>query len=166
VLLRKRHPISDADTTGSLTLALAELGAAAIVEALARIDELRAEPQDDSAATYAPKVSKSEARIDWTRAAVDIDRLVRAFNPIPGAETEMRGQPLKVWKAVPTDGSGAPGSVLYSRNSRLVIGCGSGALELLEIQRPGARRMAVAEFVRGTTIDEGSKLGNKPLASA
>ena len=166
VILEKRLPITGTDTTGSLTLALADLGATAIVEALARLHELQPMPQDSDLATYAAKIVKSEARIDWMRSAPDIERQVRAFNPVPGAETELQGQPLKVWRAALADGSGPPGSVLYSRNSRLVVGCGSGALELLEIQRPGARRMAVGEFTRGTLIDEGSRLGDKPLASA
>ena len=166
VLLSKRVPISAEDTTGTLTVALGDLGASAIVEALSRLNELRPVPQDATLASYAPKVAKTEARIDWARSARDIDRQVRAFNPAPGAETELQGQPLKVWRVGPAEGAGRPGLVLYSRNSRLVVACGSGALELLEIQRPGARRMAVGEFVRGTSIDEGSGLGDKPLASA
>ncbi len=166
VLLEKRIPIGDRETAGTLTSALAALGAEAIVEVLGRLDGLAAAPQDDCAATHAPKIAKAEALIDWTRSNGEIDRQVRAFNPVPGAETTFQEEALKIWDSRPAEGSGTPGQVLYSRNSRLVIGCGGGSLELLEIQRPGGRRMGVAEFLRGTTLAEGTEIGQKPLASA
>ena len=166
VLLEKALAIGERETAGSLTASLAALGAAAIVEALQKLDALVAVPQDNGAATYAAKIAKAEAAIDWTRSNREIDRRVRAFNPVPGAETTLHGQVLKVWEAGLGEGSGAPGEVLYSRNSRLVIGCGAGSLELLEIQRPGGRRLGVAEFLRGTPLPEGTGLGQKPLASA
>jgi len=165
VLLERRMPIGDEDTTGSLTDRLGDLGAAAVVEALAGIESLVATPQRPDGVTYAQKISRAEARIDWTRSPIEIDRQVRAFNPAPGAESQLLGSPLKIWRARPVAGSGFPGRVLQFRDSQLVVACGNGALELLEIQRPGARRMGVPEFLRGTPVDAEATLGEKPLAS-
>ena len=149
VLLEKRLAIAPRASTGTLTTSLAALGAEAIVEALARLDQLPAIPQDERRATYAPKVRKSEARIDWSHAAGEIDRLVRAFNPAPGAEAQLGGLPIKIWSAEPVRGKGAPGTWL-SIGPETVVACGEGALRLLEVQRPGARRMAAEAFVRGS----------------
>ena len=149
VLLEKRLAIAPHASTGTLTTSLAALGAEAIVEALARLDQLPAIPQDERRATYAAKVRKSEARIDWSRAAGEIDRLVRAFNPAPGAEAQLGGLPIKIWSAEPVPGKGAPGTWL-SIGPDIVVACGEGALRLLEVQRPGARRMAAEAFVRGS----------------
>lgn len=166
VLMRLRRSIAGEDDAGTLTDALAELGAEAIVAVLAALPDLTPEPQDAEAASYAAKISKAEARVDWERSNIQLERQVRAFNPVPGAETSLGGQPLKIWRSLAVEGIGTPGKVLYSRNSRLVVGCGSGALELLEIQRPGARRLGVSDFLRGTPLEEGAALGEKPLASA
>jgi len=149
VLLEKPLAIEPRATTGTLTASLAGLGAEAIVEALARLGELPAVPQDESRATYAAKVRKAEARIDWTRPASEIDRLVLAFNPAPGAEAQLGGLRIKIWSAEPVAGAGHPGTWL-SRGPDVVVACGEGALRLLEIQRPGARRMAAGAFVRGS----------------
>jgi methionyl-tRNA formyltransferase len=165
VLSEIRTPILASDTAGILTDRLSALGASAIVEALANPDRLISRPQDSSKATYASKVGKADTRIDWSWPAAAVDRQVRAFNPSPGAETSLLGEPLKVWRAVPAEGSESPGKVLQSRNNRLVIACKVGALELLEIQRPGGRRMAASEFLRGVALAEGQELGQKPLAS-
>ena len=165
VLLERRLPIRGEDTAGSLGDALAVLGATAICEALQALDSLVPRLQDAARATYAPKIAKTEARIDWKQPSALIDRQVRAFNPVPGAETTLQGQPLKVWRARPVEEDGSPGRVLYSRNSRLVIGCGDGAVELLEIQRPGGRRLATPDFLHGSPLPEGLELGEKPLAS-
>jgi methionyl-tRNA formyltransferase len=165
ILLTKRAVIGDEETGGSLTERLAELGAAAIVEALANLGGLAPMPQDPAGATYASKIVKSEARIDWHFPSRDVERRVRALNPVPGAETLFQSQPLKVWRGRCAAGRGRPGEVLYSRNNQLIIACGEGALEVLEIQRPGGRRMPVTDFLRGAALDEGSELGEKPLAS-
>jgi methionyl-tRNA formyltransferase len=165
VLSERRTDILESDTGGSLTERLAEMGGSAIVEALEGLESLRPRPQDASKATYASKVLKGDALIDWTWPAEAIARQVRAFDPSPGAETRLLGAPLKVWRATPVEGLGTPGEVLQSRNNRLVIACKKGALELLEIQRPGGRRMAAPDFLRGVALAEGQELGQKPLAS-
>lgn len=165
VLLVRRHAIGPRETAGSLTDALAALGAEAIVDALGRIDSLPPCPQGAEVATYAPKVAKAEARIDWSQPATAIDRQVRAFDPAPGAETTFQGAILKVWKAEPVHGSGAPGEVLQGREGRFRVACGSGALDLGVVQRAGGRRLEAAEFLRGSPVPEGARLGQKTLAS-
>jgi len=148
VLLRREHPVGPEVTAGELTGALASLGAHAIVEALANLDSLEPVPQDDACATYAAKVQKAEARIDWTRPAAGIDRQVRAFNPFPGAEGTVLQAPLKIWRSQPIAASGTPGETVPGAQG-LVVACGEGALRLLEVQRPGARRVAANDFLRG-----------------
>ena len=165
VLLEKRTRILDSDTGGSLTQRLGEMGGSAIVEALESLSGLVPRAQDASKATYASKVRKAEALIDWTWPSTAIARQVRAFDPSPGAETRLLGEPLKVWRAMAVEGLGTPGEVLQSRNNHLVIACKEGGLELLEVQRPGGRRMTAPEFLRGVALAEGQELGQKPLAS-
>ena len=148
VLLTRELPIAPRATSGELTEALSRLGAEAIVETLRRLGSLEARPQDPARATYAPKVGKPEARIDWTRSNVEIDRAVRAFNPAPGAEAHSGESALKIWRAEPVEGAGPPGT-LIGTGPDVVVACGSGALRLLEIQRPGARRMPADAFARG-----------------
>lgn len=149
VLLEKARAIGARETAGELTEALSELGAQAIVEALARLDELHPRVQDSSAASYASKISRTDARIDWSRSNNDVDRHVRAYNPVPGAETSLAGGALKVWKAEPVEGLGEPGAILVAEGVRLVIACGKGALALTEVQRPGAKRMGIRDFLPG-----------------
>jgi len=149
VLLERVREIGARETAGELTEALAELGAGAIVEALARLDALQPKEQDSALATYASKVTRLDARVDWSQDNVVVDRHVRAFNPIPGAETVVAGETLKVWKAQPIEGSGTPGEVIIVDGDRLVIACGRGALALGEVQRPGGKRMAIRDFLRG-----------------
>jgi methionyl-tRNA formyltransferase len=148
VLLSREVPIESRATTGSLTEMLARVGGDAVTEALARLTELRAVPQDPALATYAAKISKAEARIDWRGTNIEIDRRVRAFNPAPGAEARLGSEGLKIWGAEPVPGEGAPGSWL-TWGPEAVVACGSGALKLVEVQRPGSRRMAADAFLRG-----------------
>lgn len=150
VLLARAIDIAPRATTGDLTEALSVLGADAIVEALRQLDRLIPTPQHETGATYAAKVRKPEARIDWTRSAVEIDRQVRAFNPAPGAEATWGDMAIKIWRVEPIAGRGAPGSWLLS-GPELVVACGEGALRLLEVQRPGARRMPADAFARGNS---------------
>jgi len=152
VLLDKATPIGARDTTGSLLERLAALGADLVVQALAEIDTLQPRPQDDSRATYAAKIAKAEARIDWAQPAVQIDRRVRAFNPAPGAEARLGDDLIKIWEARPVEGAGSPGAVIEAGPARLVIACGEGALQLLQLQRPGGRRMGTGDFVRGKPL--------------
>jgi methionyl-tRNA formyltransferase len=136
-----------------------------MVEVLAQLDSLSAVPQSADGIVYAPKITKAEARIDWAQAAIQVDRQVRAFNPVPGAETRLSGETLKIWRSRPVDGNGSPGQMLHFRDGKLVVACGRDALELLEIQRPGGRRMAIGDFLRGTLLDPATVLGEEPLAS-
>ncbi len=158
VLLEKRCPIAPGDTAGTLTESLAQLGGEAIIVALGSLDSLQPRAQDDSRATYAPKVTRSEARIDWSSAAAAVERQVRAFNPVPGAETRLGGETLKVWEASPVPGAGEPGEVIAAEGARLVIACGDGALALSRVQRPGGKALATADFLRGARIDAGTVL--------
>lgn len=152
VLLVKRVPIARGDTTGTLTETLATLGAAAIVETLDRLELLSPQPQDDSLATYAAKVTKAEARIDWTRTALAIDRQVRAFDPAPGAEARLGEEVVKIWRAQPVDADGRPGEILATGPDGIVIGCGAGALRAEVLQRPGGKRLPAVQFLQGRAL--------------
>ena len=158
VLLRREWPIDPEVTAGELTEALASLGAQAIVDALADPAKLVAVAQDPSGATYAAKVQKAEARIDWGRPAIEIGRQVRAFNPFPGAEGTVLQAPLKIWRAQPTADSGTQGEIVAGAPG-LVVACGEGALRLLEVQRPGARRVAAEDFLRGIAATTAPRAG-------
>jgi methionyl-tRNA formyltransferase len=151
VLLEQRLAIAPDDTAGTLTEKLAHLGAGAITECLQRLDSLRGKPQDDAGATYAAKVAKSEAPLDWARAAAELERQVRAFNPAPGAEATLGGLGIKVWEARAISGRATPGELAVD-GSRLIVGCGSGCLELSIVQRPGGRRVPAGEFLRGNPV--------------
>ena len=159
MLLREELPIEARATTGSLTEALARLGASCIVAALQQLDSLEPQVQDESRATYAAKVTRAEARIDWRRAVVEIDRQVRAFDPFPGAEAALGGESLKIWSAEPVEGRGNPGEVLRSDATGVVVACGVGALRLTRLQKPGGRKLPAAEFVRGSGLGAGVVLG-------
>ena len=162
VYLMKRIPIAADDTAGSIHDKLAVLGARCIVEALPAIADgtLEAMPQSEDGATYAPKIAKDEAAIDWRRNAVDLDRQLRAFNPFPGAYSSLRGEPLKVWRATVTPGSSAPpGTILRADAQGIVVACGNGALRATELQRAGGKRLAAAEFLHGLTLAAGERFG-------
>jgi len=165
VLLQEALSIGERETAGSLTETLAEVGSRAIVAVLADLPRLVPQPQQPEFAVHAPKIAKGEALIDWRQSAAEVDRQIRAFDPAPGAETTLGGQVLKLWQARPVEGAGRPGEVLYSRNSRLAVACGEGALEILCLQRAGSRRLTAADFLRGTPLEPGTPLGDKPLAS-
>lgn len=152
VLLERQTPIGPRDTAGSLLERLTVLGADLIAQALAELHCLQPRPQDDSRATHAAKISKADARIDWSRTAAQIDRQVRAFNPSPGAEARMGEDLIKIWEARPVEGVGTPGAPIEATPARLVIACGDGALQLLQLQRPGGRRMDAGDFVRGKPL--------------
>ena len=153
VLLERTIAIASTDTTATLTAKLADVGADAIVEALRAPDAWKPKSQDESRATYASKVAKSEARIDWSLDAAQIDRQVRAFNPAPGAEGIVGDETVKVWECEPVPGKPAePGSILEAAGDRLVVACAAGALRLKTLQRAGGRRMAAADFLRGSRL--------------
>lgn len=147
VLLERVVAILPEDTTGTLTERLANVGAEAIVEVLSGPERFPPKGQPGVGITYAHKVTKADSRIDWSASAEEVNRLVRAFNPVPGAEAELLGEIVKVWRASPVDGVGAPGSLV--EGAGLIVACGHGALRIEEIQRRGARRMSAAEYMRG-----------------
>ena len=150
MLAMERLPIEPGDTTGSLHDKLAALGARMIVEALPKLaaGRLQAVPQPEQGVTYAAKIGKEEARLDFTLPASILARKVRAFNPFPGANALVEGVAVKFWHAEPVDGSGAPGQVLRADASGIVVACGEGALRLDQLQKPGGKRMAAPEFVK------------------
>lgn len=160
VLLERRMPILERDNAATLTERLGNLGAQAIVEVVENLDRLTPHPQPKSGVTYAAKVSKSEARMDWQAPAVDLDRQVRAFNPFPGAETSLGREPLKIWESTPVAGDGRPGTVIRHEEGCPVVACGKGGLALTVIQRPGSRRMAAAEFMHARPLSVGMLLGD------
>jgi methionyl-tRNA formyltransferase len=153
-------PIADSDTAASLHDVLAAAGARAIVAALANYATLVPVAQDDSQATYAAKLSKEEAQLDWSLPAEVLARVVRAYNPVPGAWTLLDGAPLKIWSAQPCAGKGPPGRVLHAEAGQLVVACGSGALALQEIQPAGSKRMPVAAFLTGRALSPGTAFGH------
>lgn len=149
MLLKRACPIGPGETTGGLTERLAGMGAKAIVELLDSSTPWPVEPQDGAAATYAPKIDKGETRLAWTSPAAQLQRAVRAFNPAPGAEFVLAGEACKVWAAEVLPDGGKAGDILSVGPDELVVACGDGALRLLEVQRPGGRRLPAAEFLRG-----------------
>ncbi|MGL4316000.1 MAG: methionyl-tRNA formyltransferase [Pseudomonas sp.] len=148
MLLKVSTTITADDTGGSLHDRLARLGSAAVVEAIGKLaaGELQGEVQDDSLATYAHKLNKDEARIDWNRPAVELERLVRAFNPWPICHSTLNGEPLKVLAAQIGEGKGAPGTVLAADKAGLTVACGDGALRLTRLQLPGGKPLAFADL--------------------
>jgi methionyl-tRNA formyltransferase len=158
VLLREPTPVGEDETAGELADRLAQLGANALLAALDLIarGEAKFEPQDSSAATLAPKVSREVARIDWRAPPTGVARAIRAFDPVPGAWTSLDGQTVKLHRARPAPGSGSPGTVL-SAGASLRVAAGEGAVEIREVQPAGKRRMPVAEWVRGRGVAEGGR---------
>jgi len=155
-----RHPlaIGPADTAGCLHDKLAVLGARAIVELMPVLAGAVAVPQDDGQASYAAKISKDEARIDWSLPADVLDRRIRAFNSFPGAVTQFQGAPLKVWRARPAEGNGKPGEIVSLAPLR--VACGQGALELIEVQKAGGKRLAADVYVAGHAVVTGMRMGD------
>ena len=148
MLLKVSTPISAEDTGGSLHDRLARLGPPAVVEAIAGLaaGTLKGEVQDDALATYAHKLSKDEAKLDWSRPAVELERAVRAFDPWPVCHTTLNGEPLKVWAARLGEGQGEPGKILDASRDGLLVGCGEGSLLLTRVQLPGGKPLAFADL--------------------
>ena len=158
VLHRLATPITDGETAGTLTSKLAELGATALVEALSLLSAgpVKPQPQDESRVTYAPKISRETARLDWRRDALSVERQIRAFDPVPGAWTTLDGAPVKLFGALPAVGSGEPGTVLAA-SDRLVVAAGGGAIAAREVQPAGRNRLAVEDWVRGRGVAAGNR---------
>jgi len=116
------------------------------------------EKQDDALATYAKKIGRDDARLDWSRPAVELDRRIRAFNPFPGGHALLGDEPIKVWRAQPVTDAGLPGTVLAVNKDGLRVACGEGALDISEVQKPGGKRLDIAAFLAGTPIKPGDRL--------
>jgi len=175
MLAKTGVPIRETDTAASLHDTLAAAGAQAIVAALANYPALVPQAQDDTQATYAAKLSKEEAKLDWRQPADVLARAVRAYHPAPGAWTLLDGAPLKIWSAQVVAGADLgnaafppapagekpyePGTVLLAEADRLVVACGSGALALQEIQPAGGKRMTAAAFLAGRPLPAGTRFG-------
>jgi methionyl-tRNA formyltransferase len=152
VLLEKRTPIAREDTGGSLHDRLAALGAAALAEGLARTlsgEVLAAVPQPEEGVTYAHKLDKAESALDFTRAAIVLERQVRAFDPWPGSDAEIAGERLRVWAATALEQShtAAPGTLLAARRDGLDLACADGVLRVTAVQRAGGRRISAADYL-------------------
>jgi len=163
VIAMRAHPIGRRDTASSLHDALAELGATMIVDTLRtlrRDGRLETTPQSAQGVTYAPKVTRAEATIDWRDSATSIERRVRAFDPFPGAQTTHNGMAMKIWSADVVSGSfGESGRVVRAGADGVVVACGEGALVIRELQQPGARRLPASAFVAGHSLPDGTLLG-------
>jgi methionyl-tRNA formyltransferase len=164
MLLAERLPIGRDDTTGRLHDRLAVLGGRLIVEALemAACGGLKPVKQPDEGVTYAHKIDKSEAAIDWTEPAAVIERRLRAFDPFPGGVAHLGETALKVWSARAEPGQGAPGEVLSVDDDGVHVACGEGALCLMELQKPGGRRLGVREFLAGHPVTPGMVFAPRP----
>ena len=157
ILLQGRQPIAADATAGSLHDELAGLGAPLMVRAVAGLADatLGTQPQAAAGATYADKIDKGEARLDWRRPAAELERLVRGLNPAPGAWFAAGGERIKLHRAQVIEANGAPGTVL---DDRLTVACGAGALRLLRLQRPGRAAMDAAQLLRGYAVPAGAVL--------
>lgn len=156
VLLSSSTPISAQDTSQTLHDKLAVQGAQLIVSALQRLP-LPAVAQPEAGVTYAAKLDKSEAPLDWRRPAAELDRQIRAFTPFPGTTAVLDGAPLKVWAALPRSESGVPGTVLAADKHGILVACGSGSLLLTELQKAGGKRLPVAQFLAGHGVSAGAR---------
>ncbi len=160
MLLREQVQIAAGDTTGSLHDKLAVLGGKMIVDALHALQRgtLTATPQPEAGVTYAAKITKEEAALDFSLSADTLARKIRAFNPFPGASAPFNGVPLKLWRAHALSGAAgiAPGQVLAANaQTGVVVACGDGVLCLTELQKPGGKRLAAAEFLKGFPMEDG-----------
>jgi methionyl-tRNA formyltransferase len=168
LLLQRRIGISRSHTGGSLRAELAALGAEALLEALRGVANgaLIPRPQPEEGVTYASRIDKAEARIDWAHEALAIERRVRAFNPVPIAETLLAGEQLRIFSATALDGCGSesdakstdPGTIIEIQGDSMVVQCGSGRLAVTQVQRPGRRPVAVRELSHSFPL-EGRRLG-------
>jgi methionyl-tRNA formyltransferase len=160
-----RHPVTIAprETGGSLHDQLARVGAGAITETLRQLQHegrLAAAAQPEVGVTYAAKIERDEARIDWRQDAISIDRRIRAFNPAPGAQATLGGEAVKLWEATPAPGrAAAPGTVVAAGAGAIAVACGEGTLNVTQLQRPGGKRLSAAAFLAGHPIAAGTRLG-------
>jgi methionyl-tRNA formyltransferase len=154
MLLAESVPIGSVETTGELTARLADLGGRLLVKALLSAQALHAQPQPEKGATYASKIDKSEAWIDWKQAASALARKVRAYDPFPVAQTRLDDVAIRVWRAepVPGDTAAEPGIITAVSTTGIEVACGEGHLRLTELQRAGGKRLAAREFLAGHPV--------------
>jgi methionyl-tRNA formyltransferase len=159
----QRVPIEPADTTASLHDKLADLGARMIVDAMPHVaaGTLVRTPQPEEGVTYAHKIEKTEAEVDWSLPAPAIERRLRAFDPFPGATSSVQGEAVKLWRALcEAAPAGAPaGTILAIDASGVHVACGEGVLCLTQLQRAGGKRLAAADFLRGFPLAAGQRFG-------
>ena len=161
VVSEHRYAIQPTDTANKVHDALMNLGAAAIVADLQQLKtegRLKSVKQPEEGVTYAQKLSKEEARIDWNESAAVIERKIRAFNPVPAAWVEYQGKPMKIWRAEVVAQQGRAGEVLSCSSDGLIIACGENALKITELQPSGSKRMDIAAFAAGHTVEAGTVL--------
>ena len=150
-------PITENDTTQTLHDALSKTGADLMVQAMAELEEkgsLPATPQDESLVTYAHKLEKSEAAIDWQKSAVELSRQVRAFNPFPVAQGVLKGEVCRIWMATAKEGKANVGEIVNVHDG-VTVGCGDGLLHITELQAPGGKRLSAQAFVQGHNLQVG-----------
>ncbi len=164
MLLKLTTPVAPDETYGELALRLSELGAGGIVQALSLLSmgALPPEPQDDAAATYAPKITREMARIDWTAPSEQIGRAIRAYDPAPGAFTTLGGADVKLFgsRAVP-ERQGEPGEVIEVEEHGMLVGCGTGAVRIAYVHPAGRRRVAALDWHQGRGVAVGDRFGSR-----
>ena len=161
MLLRGAVPIAEDDTAQSLHDSLAQIGARLMVETMSQLaaqGKLAAEAQDETLVTYAAKLTKAEAVLDWTCSAQELSRKVRAFNPFPVAQSILHGEICRIWMAHAIDGKAEPGRIVDVSNG-IVVGCGQGLLRIEELQMPGGKRLSAKQFLTGKPLQPGDCFG-------
>lgn len=156
IVSRHSYFISAEDTAAQVHDGLMSLGAKAIVADLRCIEQLNCIPQAETGVTYASKVSKADAQINWNRPALEVSRQIRAFNPVPGSWTLWQDKPLKIWRAKVVNGIGTPGAVIQSNPHQLIIACSRDALSIEQLQKAGSKAMSVSAFQAGNMLTVGS----------
>ncbi len=165
---QRRIRISAGDDAGSLTEKLADLGAAMLVGALSDLAAGRANwrAQGEAGASYARKLAKQETWVDWSRPAAEIARKLRAFSPQPGAQSTLRGERIKLWRATASErAAGEPGTILGATADGVLVACGAGVVTITELQRPGGRRLDAGEFLRGMPLRAGERFESASAAA-
>ncbi|MGY1489378.1 methionyl-tRNA formyltransferase [Methylobacillus pratensis] len=161
MILRGALPITEQDTAQTLHDGLAQIGAELMLQAMDRLAQegkLETEPQDEALVTYAEKLQKTEAAIDWRKSAEELSRQVRAFNPFPVAQSTLKGETCRIWMAQAVAGAAEPGAIV-SLDDGILVGCGQGLLRIEELQLPGGKRLKARDFLAGNPLNPGDKLG-------
>ena len=161
IILQKHMSIGPDETAGEVHDRMMELGGEAVVETVRQIERgtVDPQPQDDSLATPAPKIHDPDCDVPWAGSGEDVHNHVRGLSPYPGAWTMHGDTRLKLYRTRRADGDGAPGEVLRA-NGKLVVACGTGAVEVLELQQPGRQRLSATDFLNGYALQEGDRLGD------